>query len=132
MAAEKVKKEDTHENTPFTMPKNADNSKRYFEVKGFAWFSCPERHKRWPSAHSWCFLDLKEQEICYRDKQKCNKCNLSAKPEFQKESIKKMAKRAVKMLSQKNIGQHNTRVLLKNPLNPLKVDHMMLEIITAA
>ena len=77
---------------------SASYSKRYFETKGFAWFSCPKQHNRWPSAHSWCFLDLKRQEICYRDKQNCRKdsCETPVNPGFTEEAVKKMAQYAVK------------------------------------
>ncbi len=72
-------------------------SLRYFNTKAFAWFSCPKRHKRWPSAHAWCYLDLKEMEICYRFLQECNQCNKDAQPEFSVESVKRMATFAVQM-----------------------------------
>ena len=76
----------------------AEHSKRYFETKGFAWFCCPEGHNRWPSAHSWCFLDLKKQVICHRYTQDCrkNKCETSVDPGFTEEAVEKMAKYAVK------------------------------------
>ena len=75
----------------------ASNSKRYFETKGFAWFCCPKNHNRWPSAHSWCFLDLKKQVICYRDTQQCrkNQCETPVNPGFTAEAVEKMAKYAV-------------------------------------
>jgi len=81
----------------FSMDK-ADYSKRYFETKGFAWFCCPRKHNRWPSAHSWCYMDLKKQEICYRDQQKCRKdsCETEVQPGFTEESVEKMARYAVK------------------------------------
>ena len=91
MAKENIKEIDIPQEGPFTSPKYHNNSKRYFESKGFAWFSCPNKHHRWPSAQSWCFIDLKTQTICYRDKQKCKKCESEAPPEFMKESIEKMA-----------------------------------------
>ena len=96
MARENVKEKDIPEEGPFISPAHAQSSKRYIEVKGFAWFSCPKKHHRWPSAQSWCFIDLKRQEICYRDYQKCKKCNSGASPEFTRESIEKMAQYAVK------------------------------------
>ena len=80
-----------YESYPFRTPRQAEGSRRYFEVKGFAWFNCPNRHHRWPSAHSWCIIDLKTQTICYRYKQMCKKCECKAKPEFPEESIEKMA-----------------------------------------
>ena len=75
---------------------NCGRSKRYFYTKGFAWFRCHQKHKYWPSAHAWCVIDLKLQEICHRDHQKCNKCDSKADPNFTVESLKKMAEYAVK------------------------------------
>jgi hypothetical protein len=80
----------------FTTPGNAKNSKRYFETKGFAWFKCPSRDNCWPSAHAWCFIDLKKQTICHRDPQDCRKCECEVDPEFTEESIEKMAEYATK------------------------------------
>ncbi len=102
MARQNVNAEEIPKERVFTLPKNHKNSKRYFETKGLAWFVCMKSHnkgnyKRWPSAHSWCFIDLKEQKICYRDKQQCNVHNTTAEngPEFTKEALEKMAKYAV-------------------------------------
>ena len=82
---------------PFTTPgESTKDSKRYFEVKGFAWFCCPMRDNRWPSAHAWCCIDLKEQNICYCDVQDCRNCEAKASPEFTEESIERMAEYAVK------------------------------------
>ncbi|XP_064394033.1 uncharacterized protein MAL13P1.304-like isoform X4 [Halichondria panicea] len=91
----------------FTSPENHKNSLRYYEFKGFAWFTCREQHepdspdikiRRWASARSWCFIDLKKQEICYRDTQECKVDNIVAQPgpEFTEEVIQKMAKWVVK------------------------------------
>ncbi len=80
-----------YEYHPFRTPREAKGSKRYFEVRGFAWFNCPQKHHRWASAHSWCFIDLKTQTICYSDKQNCKKCESKAKPKFTEESIETMA-----------------------------------------
>ena len=91
-----VYKEKIPQERAFTSPKDARGSKRYFEVKGFAWFRCPGRDNRWPSAHSWCFIDLKTQTICYRDTQDCRKCESEADPEFTEESLERMAEYAVK------------------------------------
>ena len=81
---------------PFTSPTGAQRSKRYLEVKGFAWFSCPKKHHRWPSAQAWCYVDLKNQSICYRDAQKCKKCNSKAMPQFSEGSIERMAEFVVR------------------------------------
>ena len=96
MAKENVKEKDIPQEGPFTSPKHHSSSKRYFETKGFAWFSCPKKHHRWPSAQSWCFIDLKTQTICYRDRQKCKKCESESAPEFTEESIERMAAYVVK------------------------------------
>ena len=92
-----VTKEEIPKERPFTTPEESTRgSKRYFETKGFAWFSCPKKNNRWPSAHAWCCIDLKEQKICYRDPQDCRKCESKVDPEFTEESIKRMAEYAVK------------------------------------
>lgn len=80
----------------FTSPRNARNSERFFEVRGFAWYCCPEKDRSWPSAHSWCFIDLKKQKICYRYKQGCKKCECKAKPQFTEPAITRMARHVVK------------------------------------
>lgn len=80
-----------YESYPLRTPRQADGSRRYFEVKGFAWFNCPLQHHSWPSAHSWCIIDLKTQTICYRYKQTCKKCERTAHPQFTEESIEQMA-----------------------------------------
>jgi len=111
MAEYGIRKRDIPGEGLFTSPDNTKGSKRYFESKGFAWFSCPKKHHRWPSAHSWCFIDLKEQVICYRDEQKCRKCNSKAMgPEFTEESLVKMATYVVK--------QYLIRIGKLKPLHP--------------
>jgi len=81
------------------------SSKRYFLVKGFAWFNehiardgwsglgCS---RTWPSAHSWCIVDLKMQRIGRRLGQKCQKCEASALPEYDNEALERNAKYAVR------------------------------------
>lgn len=96
MEDEGITREDIPEEKKFTSPAKAKHSKRYFEVKGFAWFSCPRRDNRWPSVNSRCIIDLKRQTICYRYSQDCRKCESSADPEFPVESIEKMAEFAVR------------------------------------
>ena len=92
-----VSREEIPKERPFLTPERSTRgSKRYFEVKGFAWFSCTGRDNRWPSAHSWCCIDLKKQEICYRDQQGCKKCESNVDPEFPEDSIKRMAEYAVR------------------------------------
>ena len=71
-------------------------SKRYFKCKAFAWFNYHEGCGRsWPSAHSWCILDLKEQRIHYKFSQGCKGCEGEAEPTFDDEAIKRMATYAV-------------------------------------
>lgn len=72
------------------------NSKRYFVVRGIAKFSCTKCRRWWPSAQAWCFIDLKEQEICYTYYQKCKRCYSKAKPKFAEKAVKGMSKYAVK------------------------------------
>lgn len=96
MEENEVKLRDIPEEEPFNLPENARHSKRYIEVKGFAWFGCRKKHHRWPSSHSWCFIDLKKQRICYRYKQKCKKCESYTAPEFTEESIERMVKFVLK------------------------------------
>lgn len=43
-AKKNVKQSDIPEEEPFTTPENAQRSKRYFEVKGFAKFFCEKNH----------------------------------------------------------------------------------------
>lgn len=95
MAEKGVTKQEIPIESPFTTPESARHSKRYFETKGFAWFSCPGNCHRWSSAHSWCFIDLKKQTICYRDAQNCRKCESVAEPEFTEESVERMTEYAV-------------------------------------
>ena len=90
MAKKGVKEEDIPRENPFTSPDNAQDSVRYIEVKGFAWFHCKKNHE-WASPHSWCFVDLKTQTICYRDTQQCRECSAKTAPEFTQESLEKMA-----------------------------------------
>ena len=91
-----INKKDIPEETPFTLSLDLYRSERYYEVKGFAWFSCPEKDKGWPSAHSWCVIDLKKQIICFSYTQDCNRCESEANPKFPDESLEKMAQYAVK------------------------------------
>ena len=74
-------------------------SKRYIEAKGFAWFKCHHKHRKWPSANAWCIFDLKKQKICYRYSQDCKKCNLSKKPVYSEATLERMADFAVRKLS---------------------------------
>ncbi len=90
-----------YEYQPFRSPRHAQGSKRYIEVKGFAWFNCPQRHHRWASAHAWCFIDLKTRTICYTYKQSCRKCDNKAKPEYTEDSFERMADYAVEMYLRK-------------------------------
>ena len=91
-----IKEEDIPGESPFTVPAKHKHSCRYFTGKAFAWFSCPNKHKYWPSAHSRCFLDLKTQTLCFRYTQECNRCDDGAAvPGYPATSVKIMAERAV-------------------------------------
>lgn len=88
------------------------SSERYFVIKGFATFSCP-KHRVWPSAHAWCFIDLKTQSLRHRYKQRCKKCNYSAKPIFAEEAFENMMQKAVnKFLRRRGLKKRIKR--LKN------------------
>ena len=80
----------------FHSPKDTDDSERYYDVKGFALYTCPKTGRRWASAQSWGIIDLKKEEICYDFPQYCNKCEGKANPEFTEESIERMAEYAVR------------------------------------
>ena len=118
---------DIQEEGPYT-PHKIRRSKRYIEVKGFAWFSCPnaqnhrwpEEHHRWSSARSYCVIDLKKQEICQQDKQKCSECGSIASAEYTTWLMKKMAQYVVKeyliktrKFSPRNGGVEDTRGRLR-------------------
>ena len=81
----------------YTDPQSIRNSLRYYCVKGFAWFpyhgSC---RRKWPSAHSWCVMDLKAQTIVHRYAQSCKTCEGKSKPDFDNDAIRRMAEYAVK------------------------------------
>ena len=77
-------------------------SKRYFKTKAFASFSGHERKegfglcsRSWKSAHAWCVLDLKKQCIAHHLSQDCQTCNGRSTPDFDSESVKRMADYAV-------------------------------------
>ena len=90
-------------------------SKRYIEAKGFAMFKCRREHRKWPSAHSWCFFDMKHQTIRYRYSQDCKKCNLSGTPKFSEAVLAEMADYAARKLS-KRLGVR----LQRRPAKPKK------------
>ena len=94
MAESNITPADIPEEGPFISPEDAQGGKRYYEVKGFAWFTCQD--KSWPSAHAWCFIDLKKQVICFRYTQGCNKCEKKVSPEFSADSIQSMAEFVVR------------------------------------
>ena len=101
MKAAGVRVEDIPKEQHFTSPKDVKNSKRYYKKTGFAQFSCPKGDRKWPSAHAWCIIDLKEKSICYLYKQGCQKCETMAFPEFTKEFVKWVAELAVKSFLRK-------------------------------
>lgn len=96
MDAEDITTDEIQWEHRFTSPRNVRYSERFFAVHGFAWFRCPHEDRCWPSAHSWCFIDLKKQKICYRYKQGCKKCEGKVKPEFIEPAITRMARHVVK------------------------------------
>ena len=73
-------------------------SKRYFRCKAFASF---ESHdgcgNSWKSAHAWCVLDLKEQCIVHHWCQGCQQCEGKSSPSYDEQSVRRMAKFAVKV-----------------------------------
>ena len=87
-------------------------SKRYFKTKAFASFSGHSRQsgaglwcsRNWKSAHAWCVLDLKEQCIAHKLSQDCQSCNGHSMPEFDRESMQRMAEYAVDLYL-KRVGQ---------------------------
>lgn len=107
MKREGVKPEDIPEDSDIDPSKvdqiKSPRCKRYFCCKGFAHFKTHEdpsgggHTKSWPSAHSWCTLDLKKQCIAYRWIQKCNKCEGESKPWFDEEALEKMAEFVVNL-----------------------------------
>jgi len=83
--------------------KRIKSSRRYFLVKGFAWFKKhehPDRTSRcsrtWPSAHSWCIVDLKRQRIGRWLRQNCRACEGRSLPEYEERVLKRMAEYAVR------------------------------------
>lgn len=89
MATNKITAEHIPVEDPFKYSRRKvleKSSARYFAVKGFAKFSCPQ-HRVWPSAHSWCFVDLKAQSICHRYTQSCKRCNYKVEPRYVDEDV---------------------------------------------
>ena len=78
-----------------------ERSKRYFRCKAFAKFGDHKKDRRttcqrhWASAHAWCVMDLKTQQIIRYFSQKCQTCEGSADPEFDGDALKRMAEWAV-------------------------------------
>ena len=70
-------------------------SPRYVLVKGYGHYKCTCSNT-WPSVHSWCIMDLRQQRIRYRYEQKCRSCvfNHDTKPYFKKDVTTKMAEYA--------------------------------------
>ena len=75
-------------------------SRRYFRVKGHADF---EEHQKsgggycshtWHSAHAWCVMDLKEQEIVRKFGQECRQCEEMVLPEFDEDALEEMTEYA--------------------------------------
>lgn len=87
------------------------HSKRYFKTKAFASFNAHSQpfgaarcSRSWKSAHAWCVLDLKEQCIAHKLSQDCQSCNGHSMPEFDRESMQRMAEYAVDLYL-KRVGQ---------------------------
>ena len=82
-----------------TLPLQISTRKASGTLRPRAWGGSvvPSSNHRWSSAHSWCYIDLKQQRICYRDEQKCRKndCEMPVSPEFSEAEIEKMAEYAV-------------------------------------
>ena len=80
-------------------PSNLDSikgSRRYFRTKAFARFprhrvKVPGCGRTWPSAHAWSVMDLKEQRICHRYSQECQKCEGAGDPVYDEDAIRRMA-----------------------------------------
>ena len=78
-------------------------SNRYFSCSAFGSFNTHDdpsgrgHMKSWKSAHAWCTIDLKRQRIAHRWIQKCKQCEGESEPWFDKRTLEKMAKRAVKL-----------------------------------
>jgi len=81
--------------------KAVKKSRRYFRVKGHAEF---DEHqdpgggdcsRTWQSAHAWCIMDLKKQEIVLKFGQECQDCEEMVLPEFDEDALERMADYAV-------------------------------------
>ena len=77
-------------------PKRVRNSKRYFLTRNPTVFPqhdklVPSCERTWDSAHSWCVMDLKKQQIPYRYWQKCKECKTKVDPVYDEVSIRWMA-----------------------------------------
>lgn len=97
MEEERIEPSGIPSEQPFQLSHVKKSSTRYFEMKFFAWFTCPKKHHRWASANARCYIDLKQQAIGYRYKQKCRKdnCVTLVNPRFPRKELEKMAKHAV-------------------------------------
>ena len=106
-----------------------DQSKRYFKTKAFASFSAHSQpsgagarcSRNWKSAHAWCVLDLKEQCIAHKLSQDCQTCNGQSMPEFDRESMQRMAEYAVDLYL-KRVGRRQW----KPREDPFDFDDMFL------
>ena len=96
LKSEEVGPEDVPHEEPFVLTDDViRKSHRFFEKYGTGNFSCPTNDNHWPSVYSRCFIDLKEQTICYRYYQNCKKCETEVRPTYSYEVIEKMAMYAV-------------------------------------
>lgn len=73
-------------------------SERYFRVKGKGWYhcSCDGESYSWSSPHSWAIIDLKKAKIRYSWHEQCQYCRQRKLPKFPLDSIRDMARVAVR------------------------------------
>jgi len=75
-------------------------SRRYFRVKGHADFGGHQKSgggycsHTWHSAHAWCVMDLKGQELVLTFGQECKQCEEMVHPEFDEDALEEMAEYA--------------------------------------
>ena len=104
-----VHRDDIPRECKFQYPHDTQDSERYFDVEGLAWFTCPEDGKRWLAAHSMGIIDLKKMKICDDFPQNCKICGSEAYPEFTEESIERMAEDAVRQyLATDDVSESNS------------------------
>ena len=104
-----VHRDDIPGERKFQSPQDTQDSERYFDVEGSAWFTCPEDGRRWLASHSMGIIDLKKMEICDDFPQNCKICGSEVDPEFTEESIERMAEDAVRQyLGTDDVSESNS------------------------